>query len=107
MDIEDRLTAIEEMQARILHLLVSKQSIETGTMTLKEAAEYVGYSPHYFRRLVVEQRLIPFSRPSGQQKGKLLFRKSDLDSFLDKSTSEGKTIVKQGRKRKSKKLSYW
>lgn len=107
MDIEDRLAAIEETQNSILRLLTEKESITAGTMSLKEAAEYVGYSPHHFRRLVVDQRLIPFSRPSGQHKGKLLFRKADLDTFLEETTSGGKKIVRLGRKRKSKKISIW
>jgi len=76
-------------------------------MTLKEAAEYVGFSSDHFRRLAVEQRLIPFSRPSGQQKGKLLFRRSDLDNFLDASEKGEKTQKQPGRKRKSKEIHLW
>jgi excisionase family DNA binding protein len=106
MDIETRLAAIEEAQNRILSLLMEK-SVVSKNMTLKEAAKYVGYSPDHFRRLAVEQRIIPFSRPSGQQKGKLLFRKADLDSFLDKSTKSGTTVIRSGRKRKSKNINFW
>ena len=76
-------------------------------MSLKDAAEYVGYSPDHFRRLAVEQRLIPFTRPSGQQKGKLLFRKTDLDRFLDGAVKFEQTISQPGRKRKSKNLHHW
>jgi hypothetical protein len=50
-----------------------------------KAARYAGYSPDHFRRLAVEQHLIPFARPSGQQKGKILFRKTDLDRCLVKT----------------------
>ncbi|KAB2887125.1 MAG: helix-turn-helix domain-containing protein [Desulfobulbaceae bacterium] len=107
MDIEARLAAIEETQSRILHLLVKKEPKIEGTLTLKEAAEYVGYSPDHFRRLAVEQRIIPFSRPSGQQKGKLLFRKTALDRFLSESTNEEQTKAQPGRKRKSKELRVW
>lgn len=107
MDIETRLAAIEKTQNRILNLLVKRTSPVSKNMTLKEAAEYVGFSPDHFRRLAVEQRIIPFSRPSGHQKGKLLFRRADLDSFLDSSTKEKKSATQAGRKRKSAKINFW
>ena len=107
MDLEARLAAIEANQEKILSLLVKNQSPAPVTMSLKEAAKYTGFSPDHFRRLAVEQRIIPFSRPSGQQKGKLIFRKSDIDSFLEKSLSETKTTKKAGRKRKSKTICLW
>lgn len=107
MDIETRLAAIEKTQRRILSLLVEKASTLSKNMSLKEAAEYVGFSPDHFRRMAVEQRIIPFSRPSGQQKGKLLFRKADLDSFLESSTKGGNVTKRAGRKRKSKKINFW
>ena len=107
MDIEARLAAIEKTQNQILSLLVEKAPTASINMTLKEAAEYVGFSPDHFRRLAVEQRIIPFSRPSGQQKGKLLFRKVDLDNFLENSTKGGNVTKQSGRKRKSKKISFW
>lgn len=105
MDIDTRLAAIEETQNRILNLLVQKSPTVPKNMTLKEAAEYVGFSSDHFRRLAVEQRLIPFSRPSGQQKGKLLFRQSDLDNFLDES--EKGEQKQPGRKRKPKEIHLW
>jgi len=101
MDIETRLAAIEETQNRILKLLTGATPQTTQNMTLKEAAEYVGFSPDHFRRLAVEQRIIPFSRPSKQQKGKLLFRKTDLDNFLENSCRDGHTTKRAGRKRLS------
>lgn len=107
MDIETRLAAIEETQNRILSLLVKRAAPVSKNMTLKEAAEYVGFSPDHFRRLAVEQRIIPFSRPSGHQKGKLLFRRADLDSFLDSSTKEKRNATHAGRKRKSAKINFW
>jgi len=107
MDIEARLAAIEETQNRILGLLVKKGSALSKNMTLKQAAKYVGFSPDHFRRLAVEQRIIPFSRPSGQQKGKLLFRKADLDTFLDRSMKGEKITSRPGRKRKSKEVDFW
>ena len=82
MDIEARLAAIEEKQNRILDLLANGEVATGKSMTLKEAAKYAGYSPDHFRRMAVEQHLIPFARPSGQQKGQILFRKVDLDRFL-------------------------
>lgn len=102
MNIESRLAAIEETQNKILNLLANKAPAALQIMTLKEAADYVGFSPDHFRRLAVEQRVIPFSRPSGQQKGKLLFRKTDLDDFLDSSRKEEKSAKQPGRKRKSR-----
>jgi len=103
VDIETRLAAIEEKQNRILDLLVGKEVAAGKTMTLKEAAQYAGYSPDHFRRLAVEQHLIPFARPSGQQKGKILFRKADLDRFL----SEGEQSKQPGRRRKSTNIQLW
>lgn len=107
MDIDARLAAIEETQNRILHLLAKNVSSHLKIMTLKEAADYVGFSPDHFRRLAVEQRIIPYSRPSGQQKGKLLFRKTDLDNFLNQSISEDQKAKIPGRKRKSKNINFF
>lgn len=107
MDIESRLAAIEESQREILKLLSKGNNALPMTMGLKQAAAYAGYSPDHFRRLAVEQRIIPFSRPSGQQKGKLLFRKADLDKFLDSSTKGEKVLKQSGRKRKSKDIRLW
>jgi excisionase family DNA binding protein len=107
MEIEARLAAIEETQSQILKLLVKNVSPPTTNLTLREAAEYVGFSTDHFRRLSVEQRMIPFSRPSGQQKGKLLFRKTDLDKFLERSIKEDRIAPPSGRKRKSKNILTW
>ncbi len=105
MDIEARLAAIEEKQNQILNLLVHNEVATGKTMTLKEAARYAGYSPDHFRRLAVEQHLIPFARPSGQQKGKILFRKTDLDRFLGEDKDE--QTKQPGRRRKSKHIQIW
>ena len=106
MDLEARLAAIEETQNQILKLLVKKEPSTERTMALKVAAEYVGYSPDHFRRLAVEQHMIPYSRPSGQQKGKILFRKTDLDKFLGETNKEEQP-AQPGRKRKSKAIRFW
>lgn len=107
MDIETRLAAIEQTQSRILNLLSKGTAPSSGTMTLKEAASYAGYSPDHFRRLAVEQRIVPFSRPSGQQKGKLLFRKADLDTFLDSAKKQETETGQPGRRRQSKNIRLW
>lgn len=101
MDLEARLSAIEKTQNEILQLLTKNATPPPTAMTLKEAAEYVGFSVDHFRRLSVEKRLIPFSRPSGQQKGKILFRKIDLDKFLEGSIKEERIPKQLGRRRKS------
>ena len=101
MDINTRLMAIEDNQKLILDLLVGRKTNISSVMTLKEAAQYTGYSVDHFRRLAVEQRLIPYSRPSEQQKGKLLFRKIDLDNFVEKSIKVENTKQSLGRRRKS------
>lgn len=101
MDLEARLAAIEKTQNEILQLLAKNSAAPPTAMTLKEAAEYVGFSVDHFRRLSVERRLIPYSRPSGQQKGKIVFRKIDLDRFLEGSLKEERTPKQPGRKRKS------
>jgi len=105
VDIETRLAAIEEKQNRILDLLASQEVTTGKTMTLKEAAKYAGYSPDHFRRLAVEQHLIPFVRPSGQQKGKILFRKTDLDRFLGEAKDE--PPKQAGRRRKPRNIQIW
>jgi len=107
MDIEARLLAIQEIQSQILALLTDGSASAPRTMNLKEAAKYTGYSTDHFRRLAVEQRIIPYIRPSGQQKGKLLFRREDLDNFLESSRKEGKEILPPGRRRKSKDIRIW
>jgi len=105
MNIEARIAAIEEKQTLILDLLTNKEVSIGKIMTLKEAAKYAGYSPDHFRRLAVEQHLIPFARPSGQQKGKLLFRKTDLDQFLGEPKKD--RPGQPGRRRKPKKIQSW
>jgi len=100
MDLEARLAAIEKTQNEILQLLAKNSQAPPTAMTLKEAAEYVGFSVDHFRRLSVERRLIPYSRPSGQQKGKIVFRKIDLDKFLEGSLKEECAPKQRGRKRK-------
>ncbi|MBL4904115.1 MAG: hypothetical protein JKY62_15935 [Desulfocapsa sp.] len=107
MGIEDRLAAIEKNQKEILRLLAQNERSVPEILTLKKAAEYVGFSSHHFRWLAVEQRVIPFSRPSGQQKGKLLFRKLDLDRFLDESVKAKESVRTSGRKRKSTDICFW
>jgi len=107
MDIETRLAAIEQAQSRILNLLIKGNAPSAGTMNLKEAAAYTGYSPDHFRRLAVEQRIVPYSRPSGQQKGKLLFRKADLDTFLDSARKQDSETGQPGRRRQSKNIRLW
>jgi len=107
MDIETRLATIQEMQGQILSLLVNGTASAPVIMSLKEAARYTGYCSDHFRRLAVEQRIIPYIRPSGQQKGKLLFRREDLDRFLELSKKEGKESLPQGRRRKSKDIRIW
>lgn len=106
MDLEARLAKIEKTQNRILGLLEKNQATPS-TMTLKEAAEYVGFSVDHFRRLSVEQHKLPFSRPSGQQKGKILFRKSDLDRFLERSMEGASSANPPGRRRMSKVFRTW
>ena len=43
MDIDSRLAAIEETQNEILRLLAKRAPPEPSVMTLKQAAEYVGF----------------------------------------------------------------
>ena len=51
MDIDARLTAIEEKQKRILDLFVGQKTHLSSVMTLKESAQYTGYAVYHFRRL--------------------------------------------------------
>jgi hypothetical protein len=97
--------AIEENQKLILDLLIGRKTNFSSVMTLKESAQYTGYSVDHFRRLAVEQQLIPYSRPSKQQKGKLLFRKIDLDNFVENAIKGENAKQSLGRKRKSTVIS--
>jgi len=106
MDLEDRLAAIEEKQNQILNLLTKGEKAVGKTLTLREAAEYVSYSPDHFKRLAVEQHMIPFVRPSGQQKGKLLFHKTDLDKFLGEAVKK-EPQGQPGRRRKTNTIRLW
>jgi hypothetical protein len=107
VDIEARLAAIEENQREILRLLTKKSISQPAIMGLKQAAAYTGYSADHFRKLAVEQRIVPFIRPSGQQKGKLLFKKSDLDAFLNESKEDKNHRGRPGRRRKSTDIRLW
>ena len=62
MDIDARLTAIEEKQKLILDLLVGKETSISSVMTLKESAQDTGYSVDHFRRLAVELRMPSMQR---------------------------------------------
>lgn len=67
-------------------------------LTIREAAQYCGYGYDHFRRLVIEERKIPFCRPSGKVKGRVFLKIVDLDTFLT-----GKDRDKEpGRPRQSK-----
>jgi len=51
---------------------------ETGFLSLSQAAAYLSRSPRWLRRLLPEIR---HYRPPG---GQLLFRKKDLDTFMER-----------------------
>lgn len=108
--IEERFAAIERTQLEIFKLLSRKANDQPSlaTMTLKEAARYARYSMDHFRRLVVEQGRVPYSRPSGRQRSKILFRKEDVDTFLNRDRTGGLSVqVGQGRPRKQKNNLWW
>ena len=69
------------------------------SFTLKEAAAYLRYHPEHLRHLAVNEGRIPFSRPSGKPKGKILFRLDDLDAIL--AGEEPRKKRGPGRPRKS------
>ena len=47
-------------------------------LSTKEAAEYCGFKPYYFRKLMM-RRVIPMYKPCGKL---CFFKKEDLDAFL-------------------------
>ena len=107
--LEERFAAIEQTQQEIFKLLTQQTKNSTPvTMTMKEAAHYARYSMDHFRRLAVEQGLIPFIRPSKRQKGKILFRKEDIDTFLNQTrTADPASKAGPGRPRKPKTGLWW
>jgi excisionase family DNA binding protein len=56
--------------------------LERHGLTLDEAASYVGVSPTTLRR-VIERGELPAARVGGQQKGRLIILRDDLDHFLE------------------------
>lgn len=106
--LEARFASIERNQQEIFKLLIEKINTPIPSpMTMKEAANYARYSMDHFRRLAVEQKRIPFIRPIKCQKGKILFRKEDIDTFLNQGqASEPASKAGPGRPRKPKNR-YW
>jgi excisionase family DNA binding protein len=106
--LEERFAAIERTQ-REIHKLLIRQLNEPApdTMTMKEAAFYARYSVDHFRRLAVEQRLIPFVRPSKCQKGKILFRKDDVDAFLNQTKAAGPASKSGPGRPRKRKTGLW
>ncbi|OGQ95906.1 MAG: hypothetical protein A2521_02925 [Deltaproteobacteria bacterium RIFOXYD12_FULL_57_12] len=107
--LEERFAAIERTQQEIFRLLTRQSNESTpAAMTLKEAAFYARYSMDHFRRLAVEQGLIPFVRPSKRQKGKILFRKEDIDTFLNRTRiADPAANTGPGRPRRRKTGLWW
>ena len=56
---------------------MAKEQIERRTLTMKEAAEYLGIS-YWLVTQLVKRKQIPCSRVGG----KVLFRKEALDNYL-------------------------
>ncbi len=97
MDLEARLAAIEEKQEQILSLLTSKPEQTSQILTLKEAAKYTGYSPDHFPQAGGRATSHRLRAAIGSAKSRILFRKTDLDSFLGKA-SEAVQVGQVGRK---------
>ena len=58
------------------------ESVNVGYMTLKQAADFFGMSPATIRRWCKYQGLPHYHVPgSGGKRGKLLFRKGELDRW--------------------------
>lgn len=66
------------------NIIASIQSKEY--LTLSETAKYLGYSEAYIYILVSKKRL-PCYKPTGDDKGKLYFAKSELNDFITQKTA--------------------
>ena len=58
-----------------------EEKIREGTdefLTLKQAAEYLGFKPSYMYKLT-HFKMIPFHKPTNK---KIYFKKSDLDNWI-------------------------
>ena len=67
---------------------MAKEQIERTTLTMKEAAEYLGIS-YWLVTQLVKRKQIPCSRVGG----KVLFRKEALDNYL--KNQEDASITKE------------
>lgn len=64
--------------------IMSDQSLpnqQSAFLTLEEAATYSGISSRTLRR-AVKARMIAHHRPGLSERGKILIRRSDLESYL-------------------------
>ena len=84
--LQAQLDQLERNQRVIMRLLSRMTSTNHQQLPLKEAAVYLGYSPHYLRHLAVDKKQIKFNQPGGPG-GKLFFDRCVLDSFLGSSIS--------------------
>lgn len=73
------------MEVRIEHLT------KEDTMSIKEAASYLGVSEHTVRRAILEGRL-----PAAKPRGTYRIRKADLDALFKKQEPEPRKREQEG-----------
>jgi excisionase family DNA binding protein len=62
---------------------IDGQESQTEYITLKQAAELCTVNYHTFRKWVIIDKKIPFSRPSGRGKGDIRVRRSDCLKLME------------------------
>ncbi|MCI1210040.1 MAG: helix-turn-helix domain-containing protein [Treponema sp.] len=58
--------------------------IDKTPMTINQAAEFTGYSKKYLYRLI-HDGVIPYYKPDNRKKGKVIFCKEELASWIFKN----------------------
>ena len=67
-------------------------------LTFEQTRNYLGFSKPYLYELT-SKRLVPFYKPTGK---KLLFKKSELNHWIEKSRRDSKSEVEKELKDKEK-----
>ncbi len=76
------ITALVKELLKLPGVKVEMVADDDGYLTLAEAAKEARMNYHSFRRLVVDRRLIKYSRPGGE-KSDIRIKRSDLRAYLD------------------------
>jgi excisionase family DNA binding protein len=90
---------IEQQLAKIESFITNLTLISKESMTLKEAADYMGISKSFLYKLTMENE-ISFSRPHGKI---IFFKRTDLNQFmLSNKVSSKNELLSQLPKQRNK-----